>query len=222
MSKQRQRIFSYYLLLVQTLQYIKEWYIVSWNLKIIYINKHSYDMCAVTVLQKHSLSRCSTGSCKKYTERITKSTNILSVQGGGEMTQTEKGSPSRSLFWPPSPGPLSKKTARGGGCLCSGDKGLCQRALSGRSQARAGQTVSGQRILRFLWPQHQAEAEQEEVVWVQGCGPREAEPEEEKLQTSEGARLRTRPWEWGWGWGWPHRGPQSLCLEGQSSPHPHR
>ena len=172
--------------------------------------------------ETYSLSRCSTGSCKKYTERITKSTNILSVQGGGEMTQTEKGCPSRSLFWPPSPGPLSKKTARGGGCLYSGDKGLCLRALSGRSQARAGQTVSGPRILRFLWPQHQAEAEQEEVVQVQGCGPREAEPEEEKLQTSEGARLRTRPWEWGWGWGWPHRGPQSLCLEGQSSPHPHR
>lgn len=39
--------------LCQTLQFIKEWYIVSWNLKIIYINKHSYDLCAVTVLQKH-------------------------------------------------------------------------------------------------------------------------------------------------------------------------
>ena len=52
------------------------------------------------------------------------------------MTQTEKGSPGRSLFWPPSPGPLSEEMARGGGCLCSGDEGLCQRALSGRSQAR--------------------------------------------------------------------------------------
>lgn len=64
--------------------------------------------------------------------------------------------------------------------------------------ARPGQggPPGGPRILRFLWPKHQAEAEQEEVVQVQGCGPREAEPEEEKLQTSEGARLRTRPWEW--------------------------
>ena len=67
--------------------------------------------------------------------------------------------------------------------------------------ARPGQggPPGGPRILRFLWPQHQAEAEQEEVVQVQGCGPREAEPEEEKLQTSERAGLWTRPWEWAGG-----------------------
>lgn len=87
--------------------------------------------------ETYSLSRCSTGSCKKYTERITKSTNILSVQGGGEMTQTEKGSPSRSLFWPPSPGPLSKRR-RGEGDVSTAGIRVSVYVLS-RGGARPGQ-----------------------------------------------------------------------------------
>lgn len=56
---------------------------------------------------------------------------------------------------------------------------------SGGARPGQGGRSGGPRILRFLWPQHQAEAEQEEIVQVQGCSPRGTEPEEKKLQTLE-------------------------------------
>ena len=101
------------------------------------------------------------------------------------MTQTEKGSPGGSHSWPPSPGPVSGKTVGGGGCLCSGDEGLCHRALFGKSQARAGRTVWGPAHPQVSLATASGRGWAGRDCPGPGLRPQGADPEEKKLQTSE-------------------------------------